>query len=68
MSNLKYCPLVWMFSSATSLKKVDNVRKRALGVLHNNYQLSYEELLNKANSSTMNAKRLLFICGNLQNN
>ena len=27
MSNFKYCPLVWMFSNATSLKKIENFRK-----------------------------------------
>ena len=39
MSNLKYCPLVWMFSNAASLKKIDNLRKRALGFLQNNYHM-----------------------------
>ena len=62
MSNFNYCPLVWMFSNATSLNKIENLRKRALKFLHNNYQLTYEELLDKANSSTMNVKRLRFIC------
>ena len=36
--------------------------KKALSFLYNNYQLSYEELLDKANSSTMNVKRLRFLC------
>ena len=62
MSNFNYCPLVWMFSNATSLKKIENLQKRALRFLYNNYQLTYEELLDKANSSTMNVKRLRFIC------
>ena len=62
MSNFNYCPLVWMFSIATSLKKIENLQKRALRFLYNNYQLTYEELLDKANSSTMNVKRLRFLC------
>ena len=62
MPNFSYCLLVPMFSSATSLKKIVNLQKRALRFLYNNYQLTYEELLDKANSSTMNAKRLRFIC------
>ena len=62
MSNFNYCPLVWMFSNATSLKKIENLQKRALRFLYNNYQLTYEELLDKANSSTMNVKRLRFLC------
>ena len=62
MSNFNYFSLVWMFSSATSLKKIENLQKRALRFLYNNYQLTYEELLDKANSSTMNVKRLRFLC------
>ena len=62
MSNFNYCPLVWMFSNAKSLKKSGNLQKRALRFLYNNYQLSYEELLHNANSSTINIKRLHFLC------
>ena len=51
-----------MFSNATSLKKIENLQKRALRFLYNNYQLTYEEMLDKANSSTMNVKRLRFLC------
>ena len=61
-TNSNYCPLVWMFSNATSLKKIENLPKRALIFLYNSYQLTYEELLDKANSSTMNVKRLRFLC------
>ena len=60
MSSFNYCPLVWMFANATFLKKIENLQKRALRFLYNNYQLSYEELLDKANSSAMNVKRLHF--------
>ena len=58
MSNFNYCPLIRMFSNATSLKRIENSQKRVLTFLYNNYQLSYEELLVKANSSTMDVKRL----------
>ena len=51
-----------MFSNATSLKKIEKLQKRALRFLSNNYQLIYEELLHKANSSTMNVKRLRLLC------
>ena len=51
-----------MFSKATSLKKIENLQKIALRFLYNNYQLTYAELLGKANSSTMNVKRLGFLC------
>ena len=62
VSNFNYCPLVWMFSNATSLKKIENLQKRALRFLYNNHQVPYEELLDKTNSSAMNIKRLRFLC------
>ena len=62
MSNFNYCPLIWMFFNATSLKKIENLQKRALRFLYNNFLLTYEELLDKANSSTINVKRLRFLC------
>ena len=40
-SNFNYYPLVWMFSSAKSLNKVESLQKRALRFLYDNYD-SYE--------------------------
>ena len=37
MADFNYCPLVWMFSSAVSLKKIKNLQKRALGFLNGSY-------------------------------
>ena len=62
MSSFIYCLLVWMFSNAKSLKKIENLQKGALNFLYNNYQLPYEELLDKAKTSSMNVKRLRFLC------
>ena len=58
MSNFSYCPLVWMFSSVSSLKKIENLQKRALRFLYNDYEISYDELLLKLNRATMNVNRL----------
>ena len=65
MSNFNNCLLVWMFCNPTSFKKIENLQKEALKILHNNYKLSYEELLDEANSSTMNFKRLCFLCAEI---
>ena len=62
MCNFKYCPLVWMFSNAASLKEIENLQNRACRVLHNNYELELEELLDKAGSSTMNVTRVCYLC------
>ena len=62
MANFKYCPLVWMFSSASSLKKIENFQKRALRFLYINYEISYKELLLKSDRATMNVNRLRILC------
>ena len=61
-SNFNYCPLVWMFSSAKSLSKVESLQKRALRFLYDNYDPSYESLLKLAGKSTMNVTRLRSLC------
>ena len=62
MANFNYCPLVWMFSSASSVKKIENLQKRALRFLNNDYEISYEELLLKSDRATMNVNRLRILC------
>ena len=61
-SNFNYCPLVWMFSSAKSLNKVESLQKRALRFLYEDYVSSYEELLQKAGKETMKVNRLRSLC------
>ena len=61
-SSFNYCPLVWMFSSAKSLNKVESLQKRALRFLYEDYVSSYEELLQKAGKETMKVNRLRSLC------
>ena len=58
MADFNYCPLVWMFSNAVSLKKIENLQKQALSFLYKSYNTSYEDLLLKSGFSSMNVKRL----------
>ena len=58
MANFNYCLLVWMLSNASSLKKIENLQKRALRFLCNDYEISYEELLSKSSTSSMNVKTI----------
>ena len=48
VSNFNYGPLVWIFSTAKSLNKIESLQKRALRFLYNDYSISYEDLLEKA--------------------
>ena len=41
MANFNYCPLVWMLSNTSSLKKIENLQKRALSFLYNDHEISY---------------------------
>ena len=62
ISNFNYCPLVRMFSSTQSLKKIENLQKRALRFLYDNFEASYEDLLSKGRKSKMNVRRLRTLC------
>ena len=57
-SNFNYCPLVWHFSSRKSINKIENIQKRALRFLLNDYSSDYETILKKTNKCTMEVKRL----------
>ena len=57
-ANFNYCPLVWHFSSRKSINKIENIQKRALRFLLNDYSSDYETLMKKANKCTMEVKRL----------
>ena len=62
MAKFNYCPLVWMFSSASLLKKIEKLQKRALRFLYNDYGISYEEVLINSGRATMNVNRLRILC------
>ena len=61
-SNFNYCLLVWMFSHKKSLNKIESLHKRALRFLLNDYENSYEELLEKSGKCNMNLQRIRFLC------
>ena len=62
ISNFNYCPLVWMFSSTQSLNKIENLQKRALRFLYDDFEASYKDLLSKGRKSKMNVRRLRTLC------
>ena len=62
ISNFNYCPLVWFIASANSVKKIENLQKRALRFLYNDYTSSYDELLKKSGKSTIKVKNIKNLC------
>ena len=61
-AGFNYCPLVWNFSSFKSLKKVEDIQKRALRFLNDDNESSYEELLIQTGKNSMNVNRLKSLC------
>ena len=62
LSNFNYCPLVWFISSTKSWKKIENLQKRAFRFLLNDYESSYEKLLEKSGKSTINLRSHRSLC------
>ena len=57
-SSFNYCPLVWMFCGKDANHKVDSTHKRVLRVLHNDYDSSFNTLLEKSDTVTIHIKNL----------
>ena len=58
LSSLSYCPLIWMFCGKTSNREINRIHKRALRILFNDYEASFEELLQRNNEQTVHTKNL----------
>ena len=57
-SNFEYCPLVWHFCGKTNNQKLEEIQERSLRILHDTFQLTYEDLLHKNGSSSLLLHRL----------
>ena len=63
-SQFNFCPLVWMFSSKDTNKKIDSLHKRVLRLLYDDYTYytsNYEELLLKDDSVCVHVRNLQFL-------
>ena len=57
-SQFNYCPLLWMCHSRTLNNKINKLHERALRVVYNNDDLTFQELLEKDNSFTIHERNL----------
>ena len=62
MTNFKYYPLTWIFCGKTINDKVNSVHKRALRVLLNDYNFSFEELLYRNEEVKIHEKNFKNLC------
>ena len=58
LSNFSYCPLLWMFCQKKDIILINNLHKRALRTIHNNFVLDFDDLLLLDNSSSIHVKHL----------
>ena len=56
MLTFNYCPLIWMFCGKRSNKEVNMAHKRALRILHNDHNASFEELLERSKEIPIHVK------------
>ena len=47
VSNFQYCNIVWMFTSKTSLKKLDRLNERAIRLVYNDKSTNYQRLMSE---------------------
>ena len=52
ISHFSYCPLIWMFCSKKSTKKINAVHERSLRIIRNDYESLYPLLLEEAHQIT----------------
>ena len=60
-SQFNYAPLVWMFAGKTSINKICIIHHRTLQVIHNDYQKSYDELLDINKDVNIHQKHLCIL-------
>ena len=57
-SQINYCPLIWMFHSRTINNKTNLLHGRALRIVYSDFKLSFEGLLMKGNSFSINERNI----------
>ena len=57
-SQFSYCPLIWMFHNRTLNSKINGLHERALRIVYDNYELSFDELLFIDNSYCSHHKNI----------
>ena len=62
LSHFNYCPLVWYFSTAKQIQKIEKIHERVVRFIHDDYHSDYVSLLLSTNSSTMEVRRMRALC------
>ena len=62
ISQFNYCPLTWMFHNRTLNNKINRLHERALRLVYDDENLSFEELLELDNSMTIQSQKSSKAC------
>ena len=62
LANFNYCPTIWHFCSVKGQHKMEKVQERTLRFVYADYSSTYSELLCKAESCTLELRRIQTIC------
>lgn len=57
-SNFSFCPIIWHFCSKQNTEKLEKLQHRALRIVFNGFNSTYEDLLEKVNMPTLHLARL----------
>ena len=61
ISHISYCPLIWMFCSKKSTKKINAVHERSLRIILKDYESPYPLLLEEAHQITFHQRCINFL-------
>ena len=67
ISNFNYCPLVWYFSTAKQLQKIEKIQERVLRFLHDDYVSDHLTLLKASGSVSTEIRRMRYLCIEIYN-
>ena len=57
-SQFAYCPLIWMFCQRSANTRINHLHERALRIVNNDNESTFEDLLKKDNSVSINHKNI----------
>ena len=58
LSHFNFCSVIWHFCSMADMKKIENVQKRALRIVFNDYTATYAQVRERANKPLMYVERI----------
>ena len=58
ISHFSYCPLIWMFCSKKSTKKINAIHERSLRIIRNDYESLYNLLIEEAHQLTFHQRSI----------